>query len=131
VHRVDTDLWLGALDLAAVGGWTPPRAQPTELLASQAYARPAGLKISAEAAQGLADSIESALPTISDQELPLSDHPFGDEHTEDLLSRRAAGEELSMEDATAARELLSGPPKMEVARLAAFLRVGSASVDVS
>ena len=130
-HRVDTDLWLGVLDLAAVGGWTPPETRPPEPPASSAFARPAGLKITTDEAQGLAQSIEALLPTISDAELPFSNHPFDEEHTEDLLSRRAAGEKLTMEDASAAQELLSGSPKKEVERLATFLKAGSVSFEAS
>ncbi len=130
-HRVDTDLWLCVLDLAAVGGWTPPETQPPEQPASSAYARPAGLKITTEEARGLAQSIEALLPMISEQELPLSNHPFGEEHTEDLLSRRAAGEKLAVEDASAAHELLSGPPKKKIESLATFLKAGPVSIEAS
>ena len=128
-HRVDTDLWLCVLDLAAVGGWSPPEGESPERPSSTAYARPAGLQIDTGEAQELAGFIEALLPTISEEELPLSNHPFGEEHTEDLLTRRSAGERLALEDASAAQELLSGPPKKDVGLLAEFLKAGSVSIE--
>jgi hypothetical protein len=119
VHlRVDCDLWLCVLDLAAVRGWGPP----------PVYARPNGLELSREDASRLARSIETLLPSIPEEQIPLSDQPFGAEHTEALLSRRAAGETLALEDATAATELLSGSPKREAERLARFLKTGAVSI---
>ena len=38
-HRFETDLWLGMLDMVAVGGWTPPEAGPSEEPSSAAFAR--------------------------------------------------------------------------------------------
>jgi len=128
-HRVDTDLWLCVLDLVAVGGWSPPAPGIPERTVGDAFARPAGLQIEAPEAQELAGFIEALLPTISEEELPLSNHPFGEEHTEDLLSRRAAGERLALEDASAAQELLSGAPKKEVQLLMEFLKAGSVSIE--
>lgn len=120
-HRVDCDLWLCVLDLAAVRGWGP----------DPAYARPEGLELSAEDARELARSIEALLPSIPEKQLPLSNQPFGAEHTESLLMRRAAGDALALEDATAATELLSGSPKSDAQRLARFLRAGPVSIKAS
>jgi hypothetical protein len=128
---VDTDLWLCVLDLAAVRGWSPPRADSQERSAGTAFTNPAGLQIDAPRAQELAGFIEALLPTISEKELPLSNHPFGEEHTEALLKRRAAGEELTADDASAAQELLSGAPKKEVELLAKFLKAGSVSIEAA
>ena len=132
-YRVATDLWLSVLDLAAVGGWTPPAdPQPDpEQPVSSAFARPHGLTIATADALVLARSIEALLPAISEEELPFTNSPFGEEHTEDLLARRAAGEKLALEDASTAQELLSGPPKKEVERLATFLKAGSVAIEAS
>jgi hypothetical protein len=119
-HTFETDLWLAVLDLVAVAGWSPPE--------PEAFAHPAGLELSAEDAADLASSIDSLLPTISDEELPLSDYPSGVLHTESVLARRAAGEKLELEDSAAAQELLSGPVKGEVERLMTFLKGGSATI---
>jgi len=108
------------LDVLAVDGWTPPATGPGEEPASAAFARPAGLSLTDEVAQGMAKSIASVLPNIPDDEQPFSDYPFGEHHTEDVLSRRAAGEPLVHEDSAAAYELLSGPAKAAVERLGSF-----------
>lgn len=118
-HRVDCDLWLCVLDLVAVRGWGP----------APAYARPDGLELSGEDARELARSIEELLPSIPEKQLPLSNQPFGAEHTESLLTRRAAGDQLALEDATAATELLSGSPRGDAQRLARFLRSGAVSIS--
>jgi len=130
-HRVATDLWLCVLDLAAVGEWTPPESGDPELPSSAAYARPHGLEISEEEARKLAKILDSLLPAISEEELPLSNSPFGEAHTEELLARRAAGEKLALEDSATAQELLSGPPKKEVELLAEFLKGGAVSIEAS
>ena len=129
--QVLTDLWLGVLNLAAVSGWTPPAIEPSDEpeAPKASFSRPAGLKLDDEQAQGLAKVIRMLLPMISEEELPLSRLPFGEEQTERLLARRAAGEELDVEDAFAAHELLSGPPKKEVELLAAFLEQGAVEIE--
>ena len=71
------------------------------------------------------------MPSIPEEQLPLSNQPFGAEHTESLLTRRAAGDALSLKDATAATELLSGSPKGDAQRLARFLRQGPVSISAS
>ncbi len=129
--RLATDMWLSVLDLAAVGGWVPPEAGPNEEPSASAFARPAGLKISEEVAKDLAKTIEQLIPSISESELPYSNSPFGEHHTEDLLSRRAEGERLALEDAATAQEILSGPTKSDVAHLAAFLKAGGLDVEAS
>ncbi len=127
-YRFETDLWLSVLDLVCGSGWTPPETLPSEEPAST-FVRPAGLTLTEEVAQGLAQAIENLLPEISDEELPLSDFPYGEKHTANLLARRATGAPPEHEDAAAAYELLSGAPKQEVERLAAFLKEGSASIE--
>jgi RNA recognition motif-containing protein len=129
--RVATDLWLSVLDLAAVGEWTPPVSESEDRPSSASYARPHGLEMTDEDAQGLAKVIETLVPAISDEELPFSNSPFGEAHTEDLLARRAEGEKLPLEDAATAQELLSGPPKKEVELLAEFLKGGALSIQAS
>lgn len=116
------------LDLAAAQGWIPLEQQPDRTSAFS-YARPAGMQISAEDARNLARAIEAKLPTILDQQLPLTDRAFGEEHTEGLLSRRAAGQDVDDDDVCAARELLSGSPKRDAEQLAGFLRRGAFSID--
>jgi hypothetical protein len=126
-HRIDTDLWLCVLDVAALRGWIPlvtPADQPN----GRSYARPVGMTISAEDARNLAQSIQAELPSIHDKQQPLGNHAFGEEHTESLLTRRAKGEDVSEDDVRAARELLSGSPKREAEQLTAFLLGGGFSI---
>ncbi len=130
-YRFETDLWLSVLDLVSGSGWTPPEMMPSGEPAGSAFVRPAGLTLTTEVAQGLAEAIEKLLPEVSDEELPLSDYPYGEKHTENHLARRATGAPPELEDAAAAYELLSGPPKREVERLAAFLKEGSASIQAN
>ena len=118
------------LDLAAAQGWIPLEKQPGKKPAVS-YARPAGMQITAEDAQNLAQAIEAKLPTILDEQLPLTDRAFGEEHTETLLSRRAAGQTVDDDDVCAARELLSGSPKQDARQLATFLRGGAFSIDAA
>ena len=124
-HRVDNDLWLCVLDVATVRGWTPGE-QPQAM----AYARPVGMTVSALDARKLAESIEADLPTVSDEQVDLGDHAFGEEHTEDLLSRRAQGRPVGDEEVRAARELLSGAPKRDAEKLTVFMKGGAFSIDV-
>lgn len=129
--RLATDLWWCVLDLAAVSGWTPaaPGDEEQAEEVGRAYVRPEGLTLTPAVATSLARSLENLLPTIPDQELPFSNSPFGEFHTEDLLTRRVAGEQLAPEDAYTAQELLSGEPKRDVARLATFLRAGEVTIE--
>ena len=129
-HRIDTDLWLCVLDVAALRGWIPlvtPADQPN----GRSYARPVGMTISAEDAHNLAQSIQAELPSIHDKQLPLGNHAFGEEHTESLLSRRSRGEDVSDDDVRAARELLSGSPKRDAQELARFLLGGAFTIAAS
>lgn len=87
-----------------------------------------GVTICAEDARSLAASIEAELPGIREEQLPLGDHAFGEEHTEALLMRRAQGKTVLADDVRAARELLSGPPKRDVEKLTGFLQGGEFSV---
>jgi len=79
-HRIDNDLWLCVLDLAIARGWTP-----LEAARAVAFARPVGMTVSADDARNLAKSIEADLPEVSDKQVALGDHAFGEEHTEALL----------------------------------------------
>ena len=130
-HCVETDLWLSVLDLVAVGGWIPPASEPPAKPASSAYAHPHGLEIARADAKNLGQSITALLAMISDEELPSSNAPFGEKHTEALLSRRAAGERLALQDASTAQEFLSGTSKREVERLATFLMAGPVSIQAN
>ena len=76
-HRVETDLWLSVLDLVAVGGWTPPLSEPAAKSASSAYSHPHGLEIARADAKNLGQSIGALLTTISEDQLPPSNSPFG------------------------------------------------------
>lgn len=125
-HRIDTDLWLCVLDVAAQRGWTPADQPP-----GRSYARPIGMTISAEDARNLAESIQAELPSIQDRQLPLGNHAFGEEHTESLLSRRSKGQDVRDDDVRAARELLSGSPKRDAELLTAFLLGGGFTVAAS
>jgi hypothetical protein len=127
-HCVETDLWLSVLDLVAVGGWVPPSSVQPAKPASSAYAHPHGLEIARVDASNLGQSIQALLTTISEKDLPSSNAPFGEDHTEALLSKRAAGERLALEDAATAHEFLSGTSKREVERLATFLMAGPVTI---
>jgi hypothetical protein len=116
------------LDCAARSGWTPI-ATPADRARGPSYARPAGLEVCAEDATNLARSLSAVLPKIQDEPLALGGHAFGEKHTEDLLARRARGEDLRDEDVRAALELMSGPPKRDAERLARFLAGGAFTVD--
>lgn len=118
------------LDVAALRGWIP-LVTPSDQPAGRSYARPVGMTISAEDAHNLAQSIRAELPSIHDEELPLGDHAFGEEHTESLLSRRAQGEDVRDDDVRAAREILSGSPKRDAQELTKFLLGGAFTVAAS
>jgi hypothetical protein len=127
-HLTDADVWLCILDIAAYRGWKPladPRESPPD---SGSYTRPKGLTIASEDAQSLAQSIGAELPEISDDEVPLTDQPFGEDYTDSLLSRRVDGQVVRAEEVQGAREILSGRPKREAERLAVFLEGGAFSV---
>ena len=128
-HLTDSDVWLSVLSLAAFHGWTP--LADTRQLPSDAgsYARPRGLTIASEDAQSIAEAIENELSELSDDELEVSDNPFGEAHTDSLLARRIDGDDIYDDEVQAAREILSGPAKGDAERLAVFLSDGSFSVD--
>jgi hypothetical protein len=133
ILHVDADLWLCALDLAAVHGWKPHGTMPpvgsaSELEDRLAYHRTDGRRLLREDASALATSLEAGLRHVRDSEVPLHGKSFGEEHTLALLSRAAAGETLDAEMGDAAAELLSGPPKSEAWVLVDFLRGGEVSI---
>ena len=128
-HLTDADTWLCTLDIAAFHGWTPPKDAVHAPPGTGSYVRPAGLRVSTDDAQNLAQSLGAELPEISDQELPLTNQPFGEEHTQSLLARRVDGKSVGDDDIQAARELLSGSPKRDAVRLADFLKGGAFTVD--
>jgi hypothetical protein len=123
-HRVEGDVWLSTLDLAAAQGWTPG-GDPER----GTWARPAGRAVEADEARALARSLRAQLPTLSDEPLPFTHHDFGEEHTEALLARRLAGEPVREEEIRSAREILGGDPKRDVAELAEFLEGGAFAFD--
>ena len=93
---VDADLWLCALDLAAVRGWKPRGTEPPSGAGENdhdrfAYFVPSGQRVVHEDALELASRLREALSDVSDTELPLQGRRFGDENTLDLLTRAAGG----------------------------------------
>lgn len=110
-------------------GWVPLGTRHSEAPSVTTYTHPAGATFAAEDALTIASSLEAELPAIDDEEQPLGDHPFGEEHTETLLTRRGVGQAIADDDVRAARELLSGAPKRDALELAAFLKGGAFSID--
>ncbi len=130
IYTVETDVWLAVLDLALVSGWMPPEGSvPEEPAEGGTFERPAGLELTAEDAEALSKVVLGLVPLISEEELRISSNAFGENHTRDLLERRAGGESLPNEEAIASHELLSGPPKREVERLGEFLATGAISIE--
>ena len=128
-QTVDADVWLSLLSLAAFHGWTPladTRELPPD---AGSYARPAGLTIASDDAQQVAELTESEIVDLAEEEVELSDNPFGEVHTDALLARRIDGDEVDEDEVQAAREVLSGPTKLAAEELVEFLRGGSFSVD--
>lgn len=133
--QVDADLWLCALDLAAVGGWKPQGTQPPtgEDLAGDrfAYYEPDRRRVLGEDASEFAKYLELALAEVSDAVVPMAGNEFGDEWTLTLLTKAAGGQALLAEQAAAAKEILSGPPKSDARELVQFLRGGEFSIHPS
>ncbi len=131
--RVDTDLWLCALDLAAVSGWKPlgTVARPARETAKGdrfAYYRADGRQVAPRDAIELAQCLNVALERVSDSVVPLRGQTFGEEHTFGLLAQAATGDAPPPEKAIAAAELLSGSPKQDARALIDFLRGGAVSI---
>jgi hypothetical protein len=122
--RVDPDLWLCVLDLALAHGWRPGGVDPPE----HSYVAPRGQVVDAADAVELARSVERALPTVSDEQEPLTDCPFGEEATLDRIANARQGAPPGDDDVVAARELLSGSPKAEAWQLARFLQGGAFTI---
>lgn len=121
---VDTVIWLCALDLAALQGWIPSAELEPEDPAAPTYVAPAGMTISTSDALNLAQSIEAELPRISEQHVPHTNHPFGEQHTQDLLFRRLEKQSVLERDVLAVREILSGRPRRSAVELGQFLAGG-------
>lgn len=93
--------------------------------AAYSYVIPRGQTVSAPDARELARCLSQALGDVPDEVAPLSDKPFGDENTLALIAGAGSGPLPNAERVEAAREILSGPPKAEAARLVEFLLGGS------
>lgn len=127
-HLAGAEVWLCALDLAAFHGWTPAADTRDAPEGFGSYTRPQGLTIVESDALSLAQSIDAELAELSDDEILLTDQAFGEEHTEELLSRRLSGGAVRPDEVEAARAILCGPLKRDAARLAEFLRGGAFTV---
>ena len=127
--RIDSEVWLCSLNLAASQGWVPAQAHRVGLEGAISYARPMGMDISNEDAANLAQALEAELQTIEEEQLEFSGYEFGEEHTETLLALRVEGQRIAEEDVIAARELLSGNAKRHAERLLNFFRGGAFAVD--
>ncbi len=128
--KVDADLWLGALDLAATGGWRPRGTQPPHGQDTDpfAYYVPDARRVLGDDAAELAKYLDLALADVSDAEVPLGGGEFGDEWTHELLAKAARGQALGSEHATTAKEILSGAPKADARQLVEFLRGGEFAI---
>lgn len=123
--HVDTVVWLCVLDLAALQGWVPTAELEPEDPDMPTYVNPVGMTISDSDARNIAQVIEAELPRISEQHLPYQDHPFGEDHTQDLLFMRLDGQVVQERDVQGAREILSGRPRRSMASLGEFLSGGA------
>jgi hypothetical protein len=123
--HVDTVIWLCVLDLAALQGWVPTAELEPEDPDQPTYVSPVGMTISANDAHNIGQSIEAELPRISEAHLAYQDHPFGEDHTQDLLFRRLDNQIVQERDILAAREILSGRPRRSAAVLSEFLMGGA------
>ena len=137
--RVDCDLWLAILDLALAFGWRPegtndpdpgvPVTDPDQARwEPSAYFLAAGQRIGEDDARELAAAARRGLERVSADQVPLTDLPFGEEHTLGSILRAIAAQEVSSDTALAAMEILSGPPAKEVAAVLSFLEVGHTRV---
>ena len=132
---VDCDVWLCALNLAALGGWQPRgttcERENSHRFDAMAYFEPGGRLIAADDAEQISRCLVRALADVPDAAMPLGGRPFGDEHTLNLLRRAARGDEIGKDQVTASRELLSGAPKQEALALASFLLGGEFSIELT
>ena len=127
-HYVDSEVWLSTLDLAAMQGWTP--SEQSLSTGNGRFTQPGGMMIAAEDALALAQTLEAELPGIDDEPQETEGLEFGEGHTESLLELRAEGVNVGEAEVLGARAILSGPPKREAERFAAFLRGGAFTVDL-
>lgn len=127
--RIDSEVWLCSLNLAASQGWIPAQIHRVDPDSAVSYARPMGMDISDEDATNLAQALEAELPSIDEEQQEFTGHEFGEEHTETLLALRVEGQRIAEEDVIASRELLSGGAKRHAERLASFFRGGAFAVD--
>jgi hypothetical protein len=81
--------------------------------------------VSSSDAREVARYLAQALGDVPDDVVPLSDKPFGEENTLALIAGAGSGPPPNAERVEAAREILSGPPKAEAAKLVEFLHGGS------
>jgi len=132
---VDSDLWLSLLDVAILAGWRPlgtkdPDAAlcraSTHVLPWEAllYFLPLGQTIDGKDGSEFARCAALGLASVSSTEVPLRDHAFGEENTLTLLRLAAARADIPRDNTEAARELLSGSPKLEAQALIGFFRGG-------
>ena len=133
---VDTDLWLAALDLAAVFGWRPAGTLATDVeeLAAEdplVYDRPDGRRVVAEDAKQLAHFLERGLDAVPDEMVPLQADAFGEEHTLGLLRSASTGKVLGRDSCQAALEVLSGSPKSDARALVGFLNGGAIAITAA
>jgi hypothetical protein len=106
-------------------GWDPQGVEPR----ADSYVQPRGQRVTEVDAQAFARSLEQGLEYVPDETVPLTGCEFGDEHTLGLLREAEQGRSPSGSVVTAARELLSGPPKNELLGLISFLRRGAFAVS--
>lgn len=126
---VDSDLWIGALDLALSQGWVPAGtdAVPDPLV----YTEARGQRVEGAQAREIARCLGLALAGVSDSTLPLCDHPFGRDNTRDLIDRARAGAAVGRADVAGAYEIVSGPPKQDLAGVTRFLRRGAFRIELT
>ena len=129
---MERDVWLCTLDLALRAGWKPRGVDLSGRSASEesplAYFPPRGQRVTEEDAREIGEALEGALAFVNDRLVPQQGRAFGERNTSELLRASHNGQPIHKEKTDAALELLSGPPKKEATRLAAFLQGGGFTI---
>lgn len=133
--RVDTDLWLCALDLAIFSGWKPdgvpqPPNDVWKLNAATgewdplSYGEPCGQHIGERDANDLARTLTDGLTMVPDAEVPMRGKAFGEENTRGLIGKAHDGRSIKCPKLPAAAEILSGSHKADARALVDFMARG-------
>lgn len=124
---VDQDVWLCVLDLAVSHGWKPQgtvRGKDGSPRDPLLYSLPRGQQVLEADARELGRCVEVSLSAVSDSIVPMRGKPFGRSNTQSLIRQAVFERQVSAGCASAAAEILSGPPKAEAWRVVDFLKGG-------